>query len=156
MSFTIFFFVLLARPTLQASDLITQTCEKTLYKELCKSAQGSSNVKDMQSLAEFAIKITSLSGSEVNKHIALLLMNESSDKFSQQCLTDCSEMCQEAMDQLKDWATALNSCNYKQQSKLKIKATNVASNWVKYYYLYMHPKNNEIQTFLFLAIIFQF
>ncbi|KAJ9174945.1 hypothetical protein P3X46_013538 [Hevea brasiliensis] len=121
MSLSIFFFVLLlAIPTLHASDLITQTCDKTLYKDLCISTLGSTNVKDMQSLAELVLNITSSNGSETQKLIAEILNKSSNNNnFMKIYLRDCSEAYQNAVDQLN-----------KSMAALKSKAFNDLNTWV--------------------------
>ncbi|KAJ9185953.1 hypothetical protein P3X46_005521 [Hevea brasiliensis] len=116
MSFSILFFFLLvlAIPTHQTSDLVTKTCDQTLYKDLCNSALASapeSEVTDVQSLAKFALKMTSLNAVEIHKRISLLF-NTSSDEFIKQCLTDCSEIYTDATDQLEDSMVALDFKSY--------------------------------------------
>lgn len=123
MSYSIFFFfiLVLANPSHQAPDLVTTTCDKTLYKDLCKSALATApktDVKDVQSLAKFALEMTSLNGGEIHKRITQLLTTNS-DEFVKQCLTDCSTVYQDAIDQLNDSMVALDT-----------KAFNDVNTWV--------------------------
>ncbi|KAJ9159449.1 hypothetical protein P3X46_024957 [Hevea brasiliensis] len=102
-----FFFVLLAVPTHQASELITQTCDKTSYKDLCNSALGSANAADVHSLAKSALEATTLQGGAVTKKIAELMMSKAADVV--QKLTDCSERYNVAMDKIKFATAALEA-----------------------------------------------
>ncbi|KAJ9159451.1 hypothetical protein P3X46_024959 [Hevea brasiliensis] len=109
MSLPIFFFfvLLLAVPTHQASELITQTCDKTSYKDLCNSALGSANAADVHSLAKSALGATTLQGGEVTKKMAELMMGKAADVV--QTLTDCSQNYNVAMDKIKFATAALEA-----------------------------------------------
>ncbi|OAY42356.1 putative invertase inhibitor [Manihot esculenta] len=108
--FFFFFFIVLAIPTHQISYLVTNTCEKTSFLDLCISVLGSApetDVKDVQDLAKFALKMASLNGTAMHMQISSLL-NTSSDEFIKQCLSDCSEIYIDATDQLEDSMVALD------------------------------------------------
>ncbi|KAF2320983.1 hypothetical protein GH714_032404 [Hevea brasiliensis] len=94
-------------PTHQASELITQTCDKTSYKDLCNSALGSANAADVHSLAKSALEATTLQGGAVTKKIAELMMSKAADVV--QKLTDCSERYNVAMDKIKFATAALEA-----------------------------------------------
>ncbi|KDP45920.1 hypothetical protein JCGZ_15483 [Jatropha curcas] len=95
----------------QASELLNQSCDKTLYKDFCKEALGSAPASDMQSLTKSALDIASLSANEVLKLIPKLL-ETSSDASVKQALTDCSEVYQSALDQIKKSTAAVDAKAY--------------------------------------------
>ncbi|KAJ8771193.1 hypothetical protein K2173_025910 [Erythroxylum novogranatense] len=98
----------------KVSELITQTCEKTRYKDLCISTLetfAGSNQDDLPGLAKRALKVTSLHGGEVHDKL-IAFYNQTEDESVRQCLTDCSENYQDAIDQLEDSLAALDAKNY--------------------------------------------
>ncbi|XP_050224795.1 putative invertase inhibitor [Mercurialis annua] len=115
MSIPIFFLVLLfAVPTHQISDIVTKTCDQTLYKAYCKTELGSapvSDVKDLKSLTVFALKMASLKGVAIVKSIDKFT-KATQDEFAQQCLSDCAEIYQDAIDQLEDSTAAVDAKKY--------------------------------------------
>ncbi|KDP23457.1 hypothetical protein JCGZ_23290 [Jatropha curcas] len=118
MSSKIIFFILslasIISTSHQASEIVTQSCEKIPHKDLCLSALGSapeSDVHDLPGLTKFALKMASLNGTELYKKTAELYQT-SSDEFVKQCLTDCSEVYQDAIDQLEDSMVAIDSKVY--------------------------------------------
>merc|ERR1711879_1030068 len=117
MPFPILFLVLLlAVPTHQTatSDLISKTCDQTLYKDYCKTVLGAapeSDVKDLPSLTKYALKMASLNGVKIHKKIDQI-SKSNKDEFIQQCLDDCSEIYQDAIDQVEDSTAAVDGKSY--------------------------------------------
>jgi pectinesterase inhibitor-like protein len=98
----------------KGSDLIAKTCERTLYKDLCKASLYSitnSNQADLHGLAGLALKLAARNATNISKDITNLL-NKNSDPVMQQCLSDCSENYIDAIDQIRDSLAALDSKGY--------------------------------------------
>ncbi|KAF6176724.1 hypothetical protein GIB67_031535 [Kingdonia uniflora] len=95
-------------------DLITGTCEHALYKDLCVTSLKSdplSESADLKGLASIALSLATKHTTNMAYHIAELL-NDTTDPFIQQSLTDCSESYMDAIDQLEDSAAALDTGAY--------------------------------------------
>ncbi|KAA8536812.1 hypothetical protein F0562_029290 [Nyssa sinensis] len=122
----ILFFILLVIITLQANqshagsvtndnDLINKACDHALYKEFCKasllSAPGSKQA-NLSGLDIIELKLALSNASNINQFINGLLKNTSNDPFVRQCLEDCSENYQDAIDQLNNSLAALGSERY--------------------------------------------
>ena len=93
-------------------DLITRTCARTVYKELCVETIGAdpdSREADLAGLASIAIKIAMTNGSVIYSHISELLKATNYQPFTQQCLNDCSEHYMDAVDQLEDSLAAIDA-----------------------------------------------
>ncbi|KAG8657602.1 uncharacterized protein LOC110611534 [Manihot esculenta] len=111
MSFSIFFFILLlVVPTHEASELATQTCDKTSVKELCNSVLGTSTATDADGLVKEALAATTREGGDVSVQIAKLLT--SGGATAQKGLTECGDIYKTAMDKLKAATKALNEKSY--------------------------------------------
>ncbi|XP_077226937.1 putative invertase inhibitor [Tasmannia lanceolata] len=100
--------------TKPGKDLIHETCKHTLYYDTCVASLQSSSesqTADLQGLASIALHAAADSAIETSNHIALLL-NNTTDSFIQQCLSDCSENYLDAIDQIEDSIAALDSKGY--------------------------------------------
>lgn len=96
------------------NDLITTTCEKTIYKELCIASLISDNESkraNLQGLGKISLKITLANANEIHDYISELL-KKNGEPFLQQCLKDCSENLQDAILQIKDSVAAIDSKRY--------------------------------------------
>ncbi|XP_020536234.2 uncharacterized protein LOC110009889 [Jatropha curcas] len=100
----------------QASELLNQSCDKTLYKDFCKEALGSAPASDMQSLTKKKVHLTlaSVSRQEVLKLIPKFARNQVPDAICKsRLLPDCSEVFRAALDRLrKSTARCLNAKAY--------------------------------------------
>ena len=91
--------LLIAIPTNQAQDLVTSTCDKTLYKDYCKSVLGSASASDLAGLTKFALNAASSKVTEIHSEIKKL-SSSASDAAVKQILTDCSTNYGDAADQI--------------------------------------------------------
>ena len=97
-----------------SDDLITQTCSKTLYKDLCEKtlrADPGSNGANVEGLAKIALKAADSSAKTIEKQITNLLKT-TSDKSVKEALEDCSENYDAASEQLGDSLEALDAKHY--------------------------------------------
>ncbi|KDP23456.1 hypothetical protein JCGZ_23289 [Jatropha curcas] len=97
----------------QASEFVIQSCEKTLYKDLCISALGSApaTTKDLQSLTNYGLDLVSSEGAELLQRCNELLKTASDQKVKQK-LTDCSQTYQTEIDELKESRVAADTESY--------------------------------------------
>ncbi|KAF5740019.1 pectinesterase inhibitor-like [Tripterygium wilfordii] len=98
----------------QSEDLITQACDRTLYTNVCKAILESdpeSKGSDFQGFGKIALQLAKSNASEIIGQI-LDLAPTTTNEFERQCLRDCSEGYQEAIDQIKDSIEALQSKRY--------------------------------------------
>ncbi|KAK6911603.1 Pectinesterase inhibitor domain [Dillenia turbinata] len=93
----------------------SRICDYVQYKSLCKATieplirqSKEANLKD---LAELALKVASSNASAVMLHINHLL-DETTDTYVSQCLSECMEDYQDAMYQIEDSLGALDSRGY--------------------------------------------
>ncbi|KDP23455.1 hypothetical protein JCGZ_23288 [Jatropha curcas] len=105
------FFLAMVSSSHQASVLVTQSCQKTLYKDFCLSALGSVQATDLQSLTKAALNIESSKGTGILKLTADLI-KKSSDPVLKSALTDCSEDYDNALDEIKDSLRAIEAKSY--------------------------------------------
>ncbi|XP_038880337.1 putative invertase inhibitor [Benincasa hispida] len=104
------------------NDLITKTCSSTPYNDMCKSillSSPNSNGADLYGLAQIVIQIAAENVSNIYESINQLQNGTSVDSFLDDCLTDCLESYQDAIDQIEDSVTAL-----------EFKAYNDVKTWV--------------------------
>lgn len=97
-----------------SNDLITTSCEKTMYKELCTASLRSdkdSSGSDLQGLGKISLKITLANANEIHGYISELLKKDGKP-FLQQCLKDCSKNLQDAILEIKDSIAAIDSRSY--------------------------------------------
>ncbi|PON42638.1 Pectinesterase inhibitor domain containing protein [Parasponia andersonii] len=102
-------------PLVESSDdLITQTCSKTLYKDLCEKTlradPGSKGAK-VEGLAKIALKAAASNAKTIQSQIASLLKT-TSDKQVKEALEDCSDNYDGASEQLSDSLGALEAKRY--------------------------------------------
>ncbi|PIA61294.1 hypothetical protein AQUCO_00300672v1 [Aquilegia coerulea] len=99
----------------KATDLITQTCEKSTYKDLCVQVLNSdptSKQADLMGLAKIIMNHAADIASNITGHIDKLLSGNAADRSIQDCLTDCDEFYTDASDQLEDSIAALDTKDY--------------------------------------------
>lgn len=104
------------------NDLITKTCSSTHYNEMCRTilqSSPNSNGADLYGLAQIVMNIASENVSNIYESINQLQNGTSVDSFLDDCLTDCLESYQDAIDQIEDSVTAL-----------EFKAYNDVKTWV--------------------------
>lgn len=89
--------------------MVTTTCDETLYKELCKSVLGTAPARDMRSLAKSALHELSSIGVEIQKKI---IKAEKEDESIEEPLKECSEIYDDAMNEIQDTIKSLASRNY--------------------------------------------
>ncbi|XP_022135660.1 putative invertase inhibitor [Momordica charantia] len=92
------------------NELITKTCTSTPYKDFCISILQSSpksNGADLYGLAEILMETAAQNVSSIYESINHLQNDSSPDAFMEQCLADCLESFQDAIDQIEDSVTAL-------------------------------------------------
>ncbi|XP_010259728.1 PREDICTED: pectinesterase inhibitor-like [Nelumbo nucifera] len=95
-------------------DLIKETCQHAVYTDLCiqtMELEPDSAKSDIKSLASIALKIAASNGTYISDYIRRLIQT-TADPYLQQCLTDCSENYIDAIDQLEDSISALESRGY--------------------------------------------
>ncbi|XP_058083890.1 pectinesterase inhibitor-like [Magnolia sinica] len=101
-------------PTFGDTELIQNTCKQTLYNDLCVSSLTSdpaSSTADLPSLAIIALKLAYASALNMEKVIEDQ-SKVTTDPFMQQCLSDCTENFLDAIDQVEDSISALDSKGY--------------------------------------------
>ncbi|KAF5746722.1 pectinesterase inhibitor-like [Tripterygium wilfordii] len=105
----------LANEAPSPEDLITQACDRSLYKNVCKAilesdteGKGSS---DLQDLGKLALQFASKNATAIFEQI-LDVFDSTTNEFERQCLADCSEGFQDAIEQIHDAIEALESKQY--------------------------------------------
>ncbi|XP_021898997.1 pectinesterase inhibitor-like [Carica papaya] len=96
------------------SKLIDQSCEKTLYKDLCKLTLRSSHESkgaDLVGLTKIALKLASSNATRIHSRIDQLLAS-TKDRNVEQSLKECSEQYGDAIEQIEDSLAALDSEGY--------------------------------------------
>lgn len=109
-------------PTLAGNDLVAKTCSSTPYNDLCKAILQSSpksNGADLYGLAHILMDIAAENVTNIYDSINQLQNDSNIDSFMDECLTDCLESYQDAIDQIEDSVTAL-----------EFKAYNDVKTWV--------------------------
>ncbi|OIW00198.1 hypothetical protein TanjilG_29188 [Lupinus angustifolius] len=106
----------------KGNDLITETCKNTLHSQTCISSLTSvpgSNTADPKGLAKIAINVTLAEGSKILAYVHELKSSDESKKSDiSSVLNDCDEEYTEAMENLKESATALDKGDYKKVNML--------------------------------------
>ncbi|KDP27312.1 hypothetical protein JCGZ_20300 [Jatropha curcas] len=95
----------------QASEFVTQSCEKTLFKDLCTTALESSSATDLEGLTKDALNVLSTNGTELVK-LSSELQETASDPNVKEVLVECSKAYEGVTEKLKDSAAALDSKAY--------------------------------------------
>lgn len=111
---TIFFIVILPlhSNTEKTTDLITRTCAHTPDHNLCQSTlRTAPDGTDLRGLTVAALNVARVNASSVSEHIAGLL-NTETNSYMKQCLMECSDNYQDAMDQIDDSIAALDTRGY--------------------------------------------
>ncbi|KAM7255590.1 hypothetical protein ACFE04_008488 [Oxalis oulophora] len=108
--FLSFVLILVAFPNLCLSDLVSDTCGRTLYKDLCNSILKNQGATDLTSLGAIALKIANSNGQKVQNQISALVKTASPEV--KKVLSDCSENLNDAIGQVKDSTTALSKKSY--------------------------------------------
>lgn len=96
--------------------LVSQTCQKAKYKDLCISsleAEHASQDADLAALALIAIKVASNKGSDTSVYIKKILDTTNLEPAVEQNYEDCADHYGSAMQQLDDSLEALVSKNYR-------------------------------------------
>ncbi|KAF9604041.1 hypothetical protein IFM89_001401 [Coptis chinensis] len=100
----------------KSTDLVTQTCEKTAYKDLCiktlKSHPASGHAVNVKRFASVIMNAASDHAINMSTRIEEML-NKTTDSTIQECFSDCSEYYVDATDQLEDSLAALDTNGYK-------------------------------------------
>uniref|UniRef100_A0A5B6YJ25 Putative pectinesterase inhibitor-like n=1 Tax=Davidia involucrata TaxID=16924 RepID=A0A5B6YJ25_DAVIN len=97
------------------NDLINKACERALFKDFCKSSlQSSPESKhaSLNDLAKISLNLALSQGNAVHNHVKDLLSTTTPEPKLKQCLEDCSNNFEEAVDQLEDSIAALGSKGY--------------------------------------------
>ncbi|XP_050224883.1 putative invertase inhibitor [Mercurialis annua] len=115
----LFLILLLAVPTHQLSELITNTCEQTLYRELCivELKTAPETVQELPKLTIFALKMAVLAGGEIEKRIGKISKSKE-DKIIKQGLSDCTKIYQGVIAKLEDSMKAVATRDYVHVNKL--------------------------------------
>ncbi|XP_041018492.1 pectinesterase inhibitor 12-like [Juglans microcarpa x Juglans regia] len=96
-------------------DLIPIACDHTLHKDLCinnlESDPESMEAVDVHGLTTVAVKQAALNATNIRNYITKL-DEETSDEVVHQCLSDCFQNYEDAIDQLDDCLNALQSKRY--------------------------------------------
>uniref|UniRef100_A0A2N9GTR2 Pectinesterase inhibitor domain-containing protein n=1 Tax=Fagus sylvatica TaxID=28930 RepID=A0A2N9GTR2_FAGSY len=99
----------------EGSDFIVQACDHTLYKALCvktlQSDPESHAAANIHILAKVVLKHAASEANQILDQITKL-HGQTSDQVIEQCLSDCSENYQDAIDQVEDAQLALESNGY--------------------------------------------
>ncbi|XP_010046222.2 pectinesterase inhibitor-like [Eucalyptus grandis] len=99
------------------SGMITQVCDHTLNKRLCRSVlETGGEASDLPGLARIALRAALAKASAISNRITDLARAARTDPFVRQCLADCSDDYQDAMDQIEDSLSALDSRGYDDMS----------------------------------------
>ncbi|GAV61169.1 PMEI domain-containing protein, partial [Cephalotus follicularis] len=85
-------------------DLVTKTCDATMYKELCKATLQSSSQADLKGLAQVILKTLLSTATQVQDGIA--------KSTTDPRLKDCSGQYEVAIDKIKDSQAALDAHRY--------------------------------------------
>ncbi|WKA02752.1 hypothetical protein VitviT2T_020906 [Vitis vinifera] len=96
-------------------ELIAQVCDHAIYKDLCISSLQSvpeSKDADLFELTTIALKLAATNATEIKKYVQKLLNKSHSDRYTHQCLADCSENYEDALDRIEDSLKALESKGY--------------------------------------------
>ncbi|KAF8038848.1 hypothetical protein BT93_B1410 [Corymbia citriodora subsp. variegata] len=97
--------------------MIRQVCEHTLNKKLCRSVLESGGpASGLQDLARIALRAAMANASAIFARISDLASEAGPDPFVRQCLADCADDYQDAMDQIEDSLAALDSRGYDDMS----------------------------------------
>ncbi|XP_048136423.1 pectinesterase inhibitor-like [Rhodamnia argentea] len=99
--------------TSDVSGMITQVCDHTLNGKLCRSVLESGGpASDYSELARIALRAAMANASAIFNHVDSLVRAGDPDPFVRQCLSDCSDDYQDAMDQIEDSLAALETRGY--------------------------------------------
>ncbi|PON36863.1 Pectinesterase inhibitor domain containing protein [Trema orientale] len=101
-------------------DLVSSTCKKTLYFQLCVSSLRSdpqSQTSDLRGLATIALNLSTANGVDTLSYISALKSEASYNNGSQLqsilgCLSDCIDVYSDAIQNLQDSVPALNDKSY--------------------------------------------
>ncbi|KAG2695663.1 hypothetical protein I3760_07G023200 [Carya illinoinensis] len=112
--FTLWVHKILAAPS-EIADLIPIACDHTLHKALCiqnleNDPEGLEAV-DVHGLATVAVKQAAINATHIRDHITKL-DEDTSDDVVHQCLSDCFQNYEDAMDKLDDCLNALGKKGY--------------------------------------------
>lgn len=98
----------------QQSDLISQTCAATRFKDVCMktfSADPSSKSADIHGLARIALNAAAKKSKSIQSKVAKL-QAKATDRYVVQALKDCAENYDSANEQLADSLTAIEKKRY--------------------------------------------
>ncbi|KAI6684940.1 hypothetical protein NL676_030853 [Syzygium grande] len=99
--------------TSDVSNMIAQVCDHTLNKKLCRTVlEAGGAATDFPGLARIALKAAMANASAIFNHVNDLAHTATPDPFVRQCLADCSDDYQDAMDQIEDSLAAIDSRGY--------------------------------------------
>lgn len=105
----------LALARLSGNELITQVCDQAEYKDLClnvlKSAPESKDA-DLFKLTTIALKLAAANATDTRKHIQSLLKASQSESYEHECLTDCLENYDDAIDRIDESVEILQTKGY--------------------------------------------
>ncbi|GFY94897.1 hypothetical protein Acr_10g0002820 [Actinidia rufa] len=105
----LFFIVLIfalwpCRTVSAGGDLIDKACEKTPYKELCKSSLRAEDESppraDLHNLARIAVNVAWTNATDTQEYMNTLL-NAATEPFMQQSLQDCDATYDDAIGNLE-------------------------------------------------------
>ncbi|KAI4378062.1 hypothetical protein MLD38_015600 [Melastoma candidum] len=97
---------------LQTSTLIAQACTHTPDRDLCLSTlRTAPEGSDLRGLTMAALKVANANASAVYNHISGVL-KAATNSYEKQCLTECYDNYQDAMDQIEDSLAALETRGY--------------------------------------------
>jgi pectinesterase inhibitor-like protein len=99
---------------ISAQNLIASTCDRTLYKELCRttleSDPESRAATSLEVLDKVVLKHATLTATQIYKQVKTLI--KTAKKPIKVALQDCNEVYQDAVEQLDDSTTALANKSY--------------------------------------------
>ncbi|KAL5572279.1 hypothetical protein UlMin_021876 [Ulmus minor] len=97
--------------SIEEEDLVSDTCKKTLYFQVCSSSLKSdprSQTSDLQGLASISLNLSVTNGAEILSYISSL----KSDKSVSGHLSDCADLYSDAVQNLEESVQSINDKSY--------------------------------------------
>ncbi|XP_062091227.1 putative invertase inhibitor [Humulus lupulus] len=103
--------------TIAEEDLVSATCKKTLYFQLCVSSLRSdpqSQTSDLRGLAIIALNLSIANGVNTLSHVSNLVSEAAynGSQFASTSLSDCIDVYSDAIQNLQDSVQALNDKSF--------------------------------------------